>query len=81
MSTKPIQILLILFKARKGRTTIVIAHRLSTVRTADIIVGIEKGRVVEQGTHQQLMNTKGIYHELVTNQVLVIIYLCTNNEF
>ena len=57
------------FKARKGRTTIVIAHRLSTVRTADVIVGIEKGRVVEQGTHEHLMEEKGIYYTLVTNQV------------
>ena len=48
-----------------------IAHRLSTVRTADIIVGIENGRVVEQGTHQQLMDKKGIYYTLVTNQVCV----------
>ena len=46
-----------------------IAHRLSTVRTADVIIGIENGRVVEQGTHQQLMDKKGIYYELVNNQV------------
>ena len=46
-----------------------IAHRLSTVRTADVIVGIEKGRVVEQGTHEHLMEEKGIYYTLVTNQV------------
>ena len=56
-------------QARKGRTTIVSSHRLSTVRTADVIIGIEKGRVVEQGTHQQLMDKKGIYYELVINQV------------
>ena len=59
----------IVFEARKGRTTIVIAHRLSTVRTVDVIVGIEKGRVVEQGTHEQLMEEKGMYYTLVTNQV------------
>ena len=58
-----------LFQARKGRTTIVIAHRLSTVRTADVIVGIENGKVVEQGTHEELMNKEGIYHSLVTSQV------------
>ena len=53
-----------------GRTTIVIAHRLSTVKTADVIIGIEKGRIVEQGTHEQLMSRKGIYFTLVTNQVM-----------
>ena len=46
-----------------------IAHRLSTVRTADVIVGIENGKVVEQGTHEQLMEKKGVYYALVTSQV------------
>ncbi|XP_012946828.2 ATP-dependent translocase ABCB1 [Aplysia californica] len=55
-------------KARKGRTTIVIAHRLSTIRTADIIVGIHEGKDVEKGTHAQLMESKGIYYQLYTNQ-------------
>ena len=64
-----LQFFLFQSQARKGRTTIVIAHRLSTVRTADVIIGIENGRVVEQGTHQQLMDKKGIYYELVINQV------------
>ena len=50
-----------------------IAHRLSTVRTADVIVGIEKGRVVGQGTHEQLMEEKGIYYNLVTNQVHLLL--------
>ena len=70
-------------QARKGRTTIVIAHRLSTVRTADVIVGIEKGRVVEQGTHEQLMEKKGVYHTLVTNQVTVnsvVTWACCMNS-
>ena len=52
-----------------GRTTIVIAHRLSTIRTADVIVGLQDGVVAEQGTHDELMATKGLYHELVMNQV------------
>ena len=56
-------------KAREGRTTIVIAHRLSTIQTADVIAGIEGGRVVEMGTHAELMNNKGLYFELVTAQV------------
>uniref|UniRef100_A0A8D0EKA2 ABC-type xenobiotic transporter n=1 Tax=Strix occidentalis caurina TaxID=311401 RepID=A0A8D0EKA2_STROC len=56
-------------KARTGRTTIVIAHRLSTIRTADTIAGFEKGIVVEQGTHSELMLQKGVYHSLVMQQV------------
>uniref|UniRef100_A0A8D0BE78 Uncharacterized protein n=1 Tax=Salvator merianae TaxID=96440 RepID=A0A8D0BE78_SALMN len=55
-------------KARTGRTTIVIAHRLSTIRTADIIAGFEKGILVEQGTHDELMALKGVYYALVMQQ-------------
>ncbi|KAI4891631.1 hypothetical protein NFI96_007635, partial [Prochilodus magdalenae] len=55
-------------KARAGRTTIVIAHRLSTIRTADVIAGFKDGQVVEQGTHGDLMNKKGIYYSLVMQQ-------------
>ena len=56
-------------QARQGRTTIVIAHRLSTIQNADVIVGIDSGQVVEQGSHEELMEMQGIYHMLVTNQV------------
>ncbi len=56
-------------KAREGRTTIVIAHRLSTIQTADVIASIEDGRVVEMGTHSQLMDKEGLYYELVNAQV------------
>ncbi|CAD6198759.1 unnamed protein product [Caenorhabditis auriculariae] len=55
--------------ASKGRTTIVIAHRLSTVRNADKIIAIREGKVVEVGTHSDLIALKGYYHELVNAQV------------
>ncbi|XP_032547318.1 ATP-dependent translocase ABCB1-like isoform X1 [Chiroxiphia lanceolata] len=55
-------------KAREGRTCIVIAHRLSTVQNADKIAVIQNGKVVEQGTHQQLLAEKGIYYSLVNIQ-------------
>jgi len=62
-------------QARQGRTTIVVAHRLSTIKTADIIYGIKEGVVHECGTHAQLMQMNGIYKTLVDNQVIyAIIY-------
>ena len=57
--------------AAKGRTTIAIAHRLSTIQNADIIYVIKDGVVYEQGSHQELLNQKGLYHELVVQQDLV----------
>nr|XP_035109821.2 phosphatidylcholine translocator ABCB4 isoform X3 [Callithrix jacchus] len=57
-------------KAREGRTTIVIAHRLSTVRNADVIVGFEDGVIVEQGSHSELMKKEGVYFKLVNMQTL-----------
>ncbi|XP_037713457.1 ATP-dependent translocase ABCB1 [Drosophila subpulchrella] len=56
-------------KVSAGRTTIVVAHRLSTVRRADRIVVINKGEVVESGTHQELMELKNHYYNLVTTQL------------
>jgi len=53
-----------------GRTTIIVAHRLSTVRDADRIVVIDGARVVEQGRHDELMARRGIYHRLVEHQLI-----------
>lgn len=55
----------------KGRTAIVIAHRLSTVRTADNIVVMQNGCICEQGTHEELLAIKGTYYALVKNQLNV----------
>ena len=58
-----------LLQARQGRTTIVIAHRLSTVQNADLIAVIQEGMIVEKGSHDELMNIDGLYRQLVTLQV------------
>jgi ATP-binding cassette subfamily B protein len=52
----------------KGRTTLVIAHRLSTLRNADVIYVLDEGRIVESGSHEALMEKKGHYHNLVIIQ-------------
>ena len=57
-------------KAAKGRTTIAVAHRLSTIQKADMIYVFDAGRVVESGTHNELLGRKGRYFELVNMQSL-----------
>jgi subfamily B ATP-binding cassette protein HlyB/CyaB len=52
----------------RGRTVFIIAHRLSTVRKADRIVVVEKGQIIEQGNHEQLMQSKGAYYKLYQQQ-------------
>lgn len=57
-----------LLRLMQGRTSFVIAHRLSTIREADNVVVIRDGELVEQGTHQQLLDRKGFYHHLYLSQ-------------
>ncbi len=54
--------------ALTGRTSLVIAHRLSTVREADVILVVDGGRIVERGTHAQLLAAEGLYAELYRTQ-------------
>jgi len=53
----------------KGKTVVIVAHRLSTVQNADKIVVLDKGKVVEEGTHKELTRKRGLYYELVKNQL------------
>ena len=56
--------------AAQGRTTIAVAHRLSTIQKADMIYVFDQGRVVEHGTHDELLHLRGKYYELVNLQNL-----------
>ena len=57
-------------KLMKGRTTFVIAHRLSTVKNSDCIMVLEQGRIIERGTHEQLLEQKGRYYQLYTGNAI-----------
>ena len=57
-------------KLMKGRTTFVIAHRLSTVKNSDCIMVLEQGRIIERGTHEQLLEEKGKYYQLYTGNAI-----------
>jgi len=57
-----------LLKLMEGRTTLVIAHRLSTIRNADLVLVIDQGRIIERGTHDELLAQRGFYHDLYMSQ-------------
>jgi ATP-binding cassette subfamily B protein len=57
-----------LLRLMEGRTSFVIAHRLSTIRDANKVLVINNGEIVEQGTHQQLLDKRGFYHHLYVSQ-------------
>ncbi|KAK7972160.1 hypothetical protein PG988_006294, partial [Apiospora saccharicola] len=57
-------------QARRGRTMVVVAHRLSTIQTADVIFVLEKGEVVERGTHRELLEQKGRYWSMCQSQAM-----------
>ncbi len=52
----------------KGRTVFVIAHRLSTVKNSDVIMVISDGRIIERGSHDELLSKKGVYYQLYTGK-------------
>ena len=52
----------------KGRTTFIVAHRLSTIKNADLIIVMNEGHIIEQGNHQQLLAKKGFYYNLYNSQ-------------
>jgi ABC-type multidrug transport system fused ATPase/permease subunit len=67
-----------LTRLRQGRTTFVIAHRLSTIRSADMILAMDDGRIVERGSHEALMARRGLYHRLYTRQHGIMTNLFVN---
>jgi subfamily B ATP-binding cassette protein MsbA len=56
-------------KLMTGRTSIVVAHRLSTIQDADAIIVMQNGKIVEQGTHEELLDINGTYFDLVQKQM------------
>jgi len=59
-------------KMMKGRTSFIVAHRLSTIKEADMILVMNKGSIIEQGTHEQLLEKNGFYASLYNSQFAVM---------
>lgn len=59
-----------LSETRNGKTNIIIAHRISTIQNADLIIVLEDGRIAEKGTHNELLGNKGLYHSIYEKQLL-----------
>ena len=57
----------------KGRTSFIIAHRLSTIHNAERIIVLDRGKVIENGNHAQLMEEEGLYHKLYTLKSLQMV--------
>ena len=54
----------------KDRTSFIVAHRLSTIRNADVVIVMKDGKIVEKGTHDSLMNKEGVYFNMYNSQFL-----------
>ncbi len=54
----------------KGKTSLIISHRISSVKNADAIIVLEQGKIIEKGNHRELLNNKGVYFELYKMQLL-----------
>ena len=59
-----------LYKISKNKTTIIVSHRISSVKNADSIIVLENGQIIQQGPHNELVNIKGYYQELYEQQLL-----------